>query len=118
MTSGKDVKWGGAYLYHAEHGAKLFTEYEEYREALQSGEWEDSPAKLEAREEPPAGQVFDPLTKTQITRMKKDERAQWALEWFGVEYAEGMPSADIIDDLLKRQEELVARQDEGAGDDD
>jgi len=95
-----------AYLYHREHGAKLFSDRKEYQEHLETGEWHDSPAKCH-EEKAEEGDEFKELSKTAITRMKVDERAEWAMKWFGVQYAEDKSAPEIIDDLLKLQAEKV-----------
>ncbi len=99
-----------AYLYHREHGARLFNDPDEFRKAMATGEWFDSPAKFEQDEDQPEegegqGDEFTPLSKRAITRMKVDERREWAMKWFGAQYAEGTPADEIINDLLARQAE-------------
>ena len=93
-----------AWLYHYSEDPKLFADRKEYLAHLETGEWHDSPAKCKPPEE-----KFTPLTKTAITRMKVDERAEWAKQWFGVEYAKDKPADDIIDELIRLQAEKVAK---------
>jgi hypothetical protein len=92
-----------AWLYHYSEEPKLFSDRKDYLAHLETGEWHDSPAKCKPPEE-----KFTPLSKTAITRMKVDERAEWAKQWFGVEYAEDKPAAEIIEDLIKLQGEKVS----------
>lgn len=130
MSESKRVPaWG----YHAKHGAEVFYTEEEYEAALKTGEWFDSPAKVQkpggslplpfgasvdslpkpAVEKEPAAEEgkgdgeeeYKPKPKMVLMKMKDATRRAYAVKWFGAEYAADLPDKDVIADILRRQKE-------------